>query len=124
MSHPPNCRHRLGSATSITPICVHTLSRCLILLMPDRLSSRGERQLADFASIAEAAERKNVHYQTVRRVIARGALRATRVGRAVIIASEDLERWRPHYERAHRSHTGDGNREKLRGTPWSSSRRS
>jgi excisionase family DNA binding protein len=51
-------------------------------------------------SIAEAAARKNVHYQTVRRAIARGELLAMRVGRAVIIAVEALERWQPHYERA------------------------
>ncbi len=56
--------------------------------------------LATFLSIREAAARKKVHYQTVRRAIARGALPATKVGRAVIISVEDLERWQPQYERA------------------------
>ena len=60
----------------------------------------GDGSLNTFLSIAEAAARKKVHYQTVRRAIARGVLPAKRVGRAVIIAAEDLERWQPHYERA------------------------
>jgi excisionase family DNA binding protein len=51
-------------------------------------------------SLAEAAARKGVHYQTVRRAIARGALRAMKVGGGVIIAAADLDAWRPSYSHA------------------------
>lgn len=56
-------------------------------------------QLSTFLSIADVARLKGVHYQTVRRAIAHGELPAKKVGHAVIIAAEDLDRWQPHYER-------------------------
>jgi excisionase family DNA binding protein len=57
---------------------------------------------ADFCSLTEAAICKRVHYQTVRRAISRGDLKALKVGGGVIIALEDLNRWHPHYENAPR----------------------
>ena len=53
-----------------------------------------------FVGLAEAAARKGVHYQTVRRAIARGDLRAKKVGGGVIIAAADLDAWRPSYSHA------------------------
>ena len=59
----------------------------------------------DFCSLAEAAICKRVHYQTVRRAISRGdlkaLLKALKVG-GVVIALEDLNSWHPHYENAPR----------------------
>jgi len=48
-----------------------------------------------FVSLAEAAALKGVHYQTVRRAIARGDLPALKVGRGVIIAATDVAAWQP-----------------------------
>ena len=48
-------------------------------------------------SIAEAAARKGVHYETVRRAIARGDLKALKVGGGVVISPDDLEGWQPNY---------------------------
>ena len=57
-----------------------------------------------FVGLAEAATRKGVHYQTVRRAITRGDLKAMKVGGGVIIALVDLEGWHPHYKNAPRRH--------------------
>jgi excisionase family DNA binding protein len=51
-----------------------------------------------YISLTEAAARKGVHYQTVRRAIARGHLRAMQVGGGVMIAPEDLAEWHPQYK--------------------------
>lgn len=53
-----------------------------------------------FVSLTEAAARKGVHYQTVRRAIARGDLRALKVGGGVMIAAGDLDAWQPRYKHA------------------------
>lgn len=53
-------------------------------------------------SLAEAAARKRVHYQTVRKAIARGDLKATKVGAGVIITLADLHEWQPKYKHAPR----------------------
>ena len=58
----------------------------------------------DFVSLAEASARKGVHYQTVRRAIIRGDLKALKVGGGVMIALEDLNVWHPHYENAPHRH--------------------
>jgi excisionase family DNA binding protein len=55
-----------------------------------------------FVSLAEAAACKQVHYQTVRRAIARGDLKAMKVGTGVIIALADLDTWQPQYKHAPR----------------------
>ncbi len=55
-----------------------------------------------FVSLAEAAASKGVHYQTVRRAIARGDLKATKVGDGVIITLSDLHQWQPKYKHAPR----------------------
>ncbi len=55
-----------------------------------------------FVSLAEAAARKRVHYQTVRRAIARGDLKAIKVGGGVVIAVIDLDGWQPQYKHAPR----------------------
>jgi len=57
-----------------------------------------------FISITEAAERKGVHYQTVRRAIRRGNLSATKIGGGVLIAITDLDGWQPKYDHAPRIH--------------------
>jgi len=56
----------------------------------------------NFVSLAEAAIRKGVHYQTVRRAITRGDLRASKVGGGVIITLDDLDGWHPRYKNAPR----------------------
>jgi len=55
-----------------------------------------------YVSLTEAAIHKGVHYQTVRRAIARGALKAQKVGGGVIIAASDLDGWQPEYTHAPR----------------------
>jgi len=55
-----------------------------------------------FVSLAEAAAHKRVHYQTVRKAIARGDLKATKVGAGVIITLADLHEWQPKYKHAPR----------------------
>jgi len=52
----------------------------------------------NFLGLADAARRKRVHYQTVRRAISRGDLKAAKVGGGVVIALEDLDRWQPKYK--------------------------
>lgn len=61
-----------------------------------------------FIGLAEAATRKGVHYQTVRRAIARGDLKAMKVGGGVIIALADLDTWHPQYKHALRHNRGEG----------------
>jgi len=58
----------------------------------------------NFVSLTEAAERKGVHYQTVRRAIRRGDLVATKIGGGVLVAVENLDLWRPKYDHASRMH--------------------
>jgi excisionase family DNA binding protein len=58
----------------------------------------------EFVSLADAAAHKGVHYQTVRRAIMRGDLKAMKVGGGVMIARADLNSWHPHYENAPRRH--------------------
>lgn len=58
--------------------------------------------------MTQAAALKRVHYQTVRRAIARGVLPAVRIGRAVIVDAEDLERWQPMHDRAPKSYAKHG----------------
>lgn len=53
-----------------------------------------------FLGLADAAQRKGVHYQTVRRAIRRGDLRAVKIGGGVVIALDDLDRWHPKYKHA------------------------
>lgn len=53
-----------------------------------------------FVSLADAAAQKGVHYQTVRRAIARGDLKAIKVGGGVMIANADLDGWQPQYKHA------------------------
>jgi excisionase family DNA binding protein len=48
-----------------------------------------------FVSLAEAAACKGVHYQTVRKAIKRGDLKAIKVGAGVIITLSDLHAWQP-----------------------------
>lgn len=62
------------------------------------------RCMSEFVTLREAAELKGVHYQTVRRAIARGDLDATRVGRAVLVRPEALAQWLPLYNRAPSRH--------------------
>lgn len=67
--------------------------------------------LEDFVSLAEAATRKGVHYQTVRRAIMRGNLNACKVGGGVLIAVTDLDAWEPQYKhvpRRYRHGPSDG----------------
>ena len=68
-----------------------------------------------FISLAEAAARKRVHYQTVRRAIARGDLKAIKVGGGVVIAVIDLDVWQPQYKHAPRRY-GQGERDSEAGT--------
>ena len=56
----------------------------------------------DFVRLAEASARKGVHYQTVRRAIMRGDLKAMKVGGGVMIALVNLNSWHPHYQNAPR----------------------
>ena len=56
----------------------------------------------DFVSLAEAAAHKGVHYQTVRRAVTRGDLKAMKVGGGVMIAMADLDQWCPQYKHAPR----------------------
>jgi len=51
-------------------------------------------------SLTEAAQHKGVHYQTVRRAISRGDLKAVKVGGGVVIAATDLDIWQPKYKHA------------------------
>jgi len=65
----------------------------------------------NFVSLAEAAARKGVHYQTVRRAIARGDLKAMKVGGGVMITIMDLDVWQPQYKhvpRRYRHERSDG----------------
>lgn len=57
-----------------------------------------------FVSLTEAAERKGVHYQTVRRAIRRGDLPATKIGGGVLVTVADLDQWQPKYDHAPRMH--------------------
>ncbi len=66
-----------------------------------------------FVSLTEAASRKGVHYQTVRRAIARGDLKAMKVGGGVMITIMDLDVWQPQYKhvpRRYRREQSDGAR--------------
>jgi len=56
----------------------------------------------NLVSLADAAAQKGVHYQTVRRAITRGDLKATKVGGGVVIAVMDLDAWEPQYKHAPR----------------------
>ncbi len=75
----------------------------------------------NFVSLADAATRKGVHYQTVRRAIGRGSLKATKVGGGVIIAEVDLDAWQPQYKHAPRRYRrevdDEGGDEVATGTP-------
>lgn len=63
--------------------------------------------LENFVSLTEAATRKGVHYQTVRRAIMRGDLKAMKVGGGVVIAVVDLDGWQPQYKHAPRRYRRD-----------------
>jgi excisionase family DNA binding protein len=56
--------------------------------------------MAKLLTVKEAAERYRVHEMTIRRHIARGWLRAVRVGRAVRIREEDLENYQRPWSQA------------------------
>jgi len=71
----------------------------------------------NFVSLADAATRKGVHYQTVRRAIGRGTLKATKVGGGVMIAEVDLNAWHPQYKHAPRRYRREVNGEAGTSTP-------
>jgi excisionase family DNA binding protein len=95
-----NVRSTLITCTQQTDHKLNTLcyNMCAVSLMErGMVSSAG-----DFVSLAEASARKGVHYQTVRRAISRGDLKARKVGGGVIIALADLDQWCPQYKHAPR----------------------
>ena len=51
-----------------------------------------ERRPSELLTVAEAASRLRVSTKTIRRVIARGGLHAVRIGRAVRIDPQEIER--------------------------------
>lgn len=53
----------------------------------------------DFVTMADAARIKGVSYHTVSRAVRHGRLPVERVGRMALIASTDLQAWRPMTER-------------------------
>ncbi len=55
-----------------------------------------------YVSLADAAARKRVHYQTVRRAITRGDFTSIKVGGGVLITTEDLDGWQPQLKHAPR----------------------
>lgn len=55
-------------------------------------------------TMAEAARRKGVSYDTVSRAVRRGVLAVERAGRLVLIPAAALEAWTPMAERARRSY--------------------
>jgi len=56
------------------------------------LSIRQEKRPGDLLTVAEVASRLRVSTKTIRRVIARGELHAVRIGRAVRIDPQEIER--------------------------------
>ncbi len=57
-----------------------------------------------YYTMAEAAQAKGCSYHTVSRAVRRGKLSVTRIGRMALVSGEDLDSWRPVYEKAPRQH--------------------
>ncbi len=70
----------------------HRIQRPASSLLIPQLPSTGGAPRGSLLTVADAAARLNVSAKTIRRLIQRGELRAIRIGRAIRIHPEDIER--------------------------------
>lgn len=54
--------------------------------------------LVDYLTVTQAAARKGVTHQAIRRAITEGRLRASRLGGHWVIHRDDLAQYEPNYE--------------------------